>query len=174
VALGRQLTARNVTDHHRIRLVRQSSGQSKIHLPILDPHHIAGFRHFPPHLHSIQFDDPSHVTDPTPAANRRQQVEALSKIPSKTNVFSRIDAVALCQYETEMPTTKKTASKKTTAKRNSSKRELINTGTDKRFVRRRGDGTFKESDDVGKSLAADRRQHAKTKSKPGQGDKGDR
>src|SRR4051812_25192514 len=54
------------------------------------------------------------------------------------------------------------------------KRELINTGTDKRFVRRAKDGTFKESDDVGKSLAADRRQKAKTKAKPGQGDKGDR
>ena len=34
------------------------------------------------------------------------------------------------------------------------KRELINTGTDKRFVRRAKDGTFKESEDVGRSLAA--------------------
>ena len=55
-----------------------------------------------------------------------------------------------------------------------SKRELIDTGTDKRYVRRDEDGRFKESDDVGRSLAADRRQHAKTESKPGQGDKGDR
>ena len=54
------------------------------------------------------------------------------------------------------------------------KRELINTGTDKRFVRRTADGTFKESDDVGKSLAADRRVKARTKAKSGQGDKGDR
>ena len=54
------------------------------------------------------------------------------------------------------------------------KRELINTGTDKRYVRRDGGGQFKESDDVGKSLAADRRQKAQTKAKPGQGDKGDR
>jgi putative hydrolase len=54
------------------------------------------------------------------------------------------------------------------------KRELINTGTDKRFVRRNSKGQFKESDDVGKSLAADRRVKAKTKSKSGQGDKGDR
>lgn len=54
------------------------------------------------------------------------------------------------------------------------KRELIDTGTDKRFVRRKNDGTFKESDDVGKSLAADRRTRAKTKVKAGQGDKGDR
>jgi hypothetical protein len=54
------------------------------------------------------------------------------------------------------------------------KRELIDTGTDKRFVRRDEEGRFKESVDVGKSLAADQRQHSATKSKPGQGDKGDR
>ena len=54
------------------------------------------------------------------------------------------------------------------------KRELINTGTDKRFVRRAKAGTFKESDDVGKSLAADRRTKAKTVTISGQGDKGDR
>lgn len=54
------------------------------------------------------------------------------------------------------------------------KRELIDTGTDKRFVRRDETGQFKESDDVGKSLAADQRQQAKTTAEPGQGDKGDR
>jgi hypothetical protein len=51
---------------------------------------------------------------------------------------------------------------------------LINTGTDKRFVRRSAGGQFKESDDVGKSLRSDRRQAAKNESKPGQGDRGDR
>ena len=55
------------------------------------------------------------------------------------------------------------------------KRELIDTGTDKRYVRRNERGTsFVESDDVGRSLAADRRKRAKTKTKSGQGDKGDR
>ena len=54
------------------------------------------------------------------------------------------------------------------------KRELIDTGTDKRFVRRDEKGQFKESVDVGRSLAADQRQHAKTEAKSGQGDKGDR
>ena len=58
--------------------------------------------------------------------------------------------------------------------RGSGKRELINTGTDKRFVRRDGQGQFKESDDVSRSLSADRRRKAKTVSKPGQGDRGDR
>ena len=55
------------------------------------------------------------------------------------------------------------------------KRELIDTGTDKRYVRRNKLGTsFVESDDVGRSLAADRRKRAKTKVQPGEGDKGDR
>ncbi len=53
-------------------------------------------------------------------------------------------------------------------------RELIETGTDKRYVRRGARGRFKESDDVGRSLAADRRTTAKTVATPGQGDKGDR
>ena len=53
-------------------------------------------------------------------------------------------------------------------------RELIDTGTDKRYVRRDEKGRFKESTDVGKSLAADRRQTAKTTAKKGQGDRGDR
>ncbi len=58
-------------------------------------------------------------------------------------------------------------------KKSSSKRELVDTGTDKRFVRRNADGQFKESDDVGKSLATDRRTKAKTTAPKGQGDRGD-
>jgi len=54
------------------------------------------------------------------------------------------------------------------------RRETIETGTDKRYVRRGAQGRFKESDDVGRSLTADRRNKAKTKVKSGQGDKGDR
>jgi hypothetical protein len=73
-----------------------------------------------------------------------------------------------------MATTKASSAKRKSTKRGSGKRELINTGTDKRFVRRDGRGRFNESDDVGKSLSADRRRKAKTKSKPGQGDRGDR
>ena len=55
-----------------------------------------------------------------------------------------------------------------------SKRELIDTGNNKLFVRRDKEGRFKDVVDVGASLAADQRQHAKTKVKSGQGDKGDR
>ena len=58
-------------------------------------------------------------------------------------------------------------------KRSSSKRELIDTGTDKRYVRRDDKGQFKESDDVGKSLSQDVKRQAKTVAKPGQGDRGD-
>jgi hypothetical protein len=53
-------------------------------------------------------------------------------------------------------------------------RELIDTGTDKRFVRRDEEGKFKESDDVGRSLSRDVKKHAKTEVKSGHGDKGDR
>ena len=60
------------------------------------------------------------------------------------------------------------------AKRTAAKRELINTGTDKRYVRRGQSGQFKESDAVGRSLAQDRQQRAKTRVKTGQGDRGDR
>jgi hypothetical protein len=56
---------------------------------------------------------------------------------------------------------------------NTKKRELIDTGRDKRYVRRDAKGRFKESDDVGKSLSRDRKQAAKRTVKPGYGDKGD-
>jgi hypothetical protein len=55
-----------------------------------------------------------------------------------------------------------------------SKRELIDTGTEKRYVRRDMEGKFKESVDVSRSLSADARHDAKHDAKPGEGDKGDR
>ena len=54
------------------------------------------------------------------------------------------------------------------------KRELIDTGGDKRYVRRDEKGQFREGADVGKSLAQDVSKKAKTKVKAGQGDRGDR
>jgi hypothetical protein len=60
------------------------------------------------------------------------------------------------------------------AKRSSSKRELIDTGRNKVFARRAAKGQFKEIDDIGRSLAADRRRPAKTTVKSGHGDQGDR
>lgn len=54
-----------------------------------------------------------------------------------------------------------------------SARELIDTGNDKRYVRRDEQGRFKESADVGKSLGTDRRTKAKSSAPKGQGDRGD-
>lgn len=55
-------------------------------------------------------------------------------------------------------------------------RELIepNEG-DKRYIRRDENGRFtEEQDDVGRSISQDMKREAKTKSKKGQGDRGDR
>ncbi len=54
------------------------------------------------------------------------------------------------------------------------KRELIDTGTDRRFARRDDKGRFDEVTDVGKSLAADQRRHSDKAPPKGEGDKGDR
>ena len=62
----------------------------------------------------------------------------------------------------------------TNDKKGSGKRELIEPNGDKRYVRRDNKGRFSESDDQSRSLSQDRRRNASTKSKPGNGDKGDR
>lgn len=57
----------------------------------------------------------------------------------------------------------------------SGKRELIEPHKgDRRFVRRDAQGRFSEVVDAGRSVAQDRKRHAKTASKPGYGDRGDR
>ena len=67
------------------------------------------------------------------------------------------------------------AKKKAAAKRAAPKRKLINPGTNKLYVRRNARGTsFKEVEDVGRSLAQDRRRKANKTAKRGQGDRGDR
>ena len=52
-------------------------------------------------------------------------------------------------------------------------RELIDTGTDKRYVRRDEDGKFKESDDQTRSLSQDQKRKAENDKPRNQGDKGD-
>jgi hypothetical protein len=55
------------------------------------------------------------------------------------------------------------------------KRELIEPHKgDKRYVRRDASGRFSEVEDVGRSLAQDRKRQAKSTAKPGYGDRGDR
>ena len=60
-----------------------------------------------------------------------------------------------------------------TTKKKPRKRELIDTGTNKRYVRRDSEGQFKEVDDQHRSLSQDRRRKGKTVVKSGQGDRGD-
>ncbi|HET9634788.1 MAG TPA: hypothetical protein VFP26_02575 [Gemmatimonadaceae bacterium] len=56
-----------------------------------------------------------------------------------------------------------------------SKREMIEPREgDKRYVRRDAQGRFDEVDDTGRSLSQDRKRQAKTQSRSGEGDKGDR
>ena len=59
------------------------------------------------------------------------------------------------------------------SKAGTGKRELIDTGSDKRYVRRDDEGQFKESDDQGRSLSQDIKHKAKNTVKSGQGDRGD-
>jgi hypothetical protein len=58
--------------------------------------------------------------------------------------------------------------------RSSGKRELLKSRTATFFARRTSKGRFKEMDERGRSLAADRRRKAKGRSKSGYGDRGDR
>ena len=54
-------------------------------------------------------------------------------------------------------------------------RELIEPHKgDKRYIRRDENGRIKESDDVSRSLSQDVRKDAKTESRKGEGDRGDR
>ena len=63
----------------------------------------------------------------------------------------------------------KTAAPKSAA----AKRTNIAPNGDKRYIRRNDKVQITESDDVGKSLSQDAKQHATKVVKPGQGDKGD-
>lgn len=61
------------------------------------------------------------------------------------------------------------------AKRKAAKRTRVDTKVGgKRLVRRRSDGTFKESDQARRASASDQRKKARTKAKRSQGDRGDR
>jgi len=55
------------------------------------------------------------------------------------------------------------------------KRELLDTGTSKRYIRRDDQGRFTtDQEEIGRSLSADQRQQARATAEPGQGDRGDR
>jgi len=71
---------------------------------------------------------------------------------------------------------RKAVRRKPAAKRKvASRRELIDTGTNKLFVRRNERGTsFRKVVDAGRSITRDKRTKAKRKVLSGQGDRGDR
>lgn len=54
------------------------------------------------------------------------------------------------------------------------KHETIDTGIDKRYLRRDEKGQRKDGVDVSRSLSAHRHYKAKHEAKPGEGDRGDR
>ena len=71
----------------------------------------------------------------------------------------------------------KKAKKATTAKkakRPAGKRDLVKAKNATMFAKRSTKGRFKEIDEAGKSLKADRRNKAKAKTRSGFGDRGDR
>jgi hypothetical protein len=70
--------------------------------------------------------------------------------------------------------TRASASSARSGRRKAQKRELIAPRNDKRYVRRDSSGRFDEVEDVGRSLAQDRRRTAKKTAGKGQGDRGDR
>jgi hypothetical protein len=71
-------------------------------------------------------------------------------------------------------TARKSTAKKRATKRSTTKRDLVAPKGNKRFVKRTTKGRFKESDDASRSLSADQRKSARTRTKSGHGDQGDR
>jgi hypothetical protein len=65
------------------------------------------------------------------------------------------------------------ATPKATTKRGTGKRELVKNAAGNFFAKRTGSGQFKDMDERGRSLAADRRTEANTVATKGRGDQGD-
>jgi hypothetical protein len=63
---------------------------------------------------------------------------------------------------------------KKTARRSAGKRDTVKAKSATFYAKRTERGRFKEMDEKGRSLSADRRQRAKTKTRSGYGDRGDR
>jgi len=60
------------------------------------------------------------------------------------------------------------------AKRSTEKRERLKSKSASFFAKRTTKGRFKDLDEIGRSQRSDRKKKAKTKTKSGYGDKGDR
>jgi hypothetical protein len=64
--------------------------------------------------------------------------------------------------------------KKKTTRRSTQKRDTVKTPNATLYAKRSARGRFKEMDEKGRSLTTDRRRKAKSKTKSGYGDRGDR
>jgi hypothetical protein len=63
---------------------------------------------------------------------------------------------------------------RTTKKRGSGRRDTVKAKNATFYAKRTARGSFREMDEKGRSVKADRRTKAKTKTKSGYGDRGDR
>ena len=75
---------------------------------------------------------------------------------------------------TSTRTSKRSAAKRGGSKRVAGKRDTVKAKNATFYAKRTARGRFKQMDEKGRSLNADRRRKAKTKTKSGYGDRGDR
>jgi hypothetical protein len=75
-----------------------------------------------------------------------------------------------------MATTRRRSSsrKRSSSRRGSQKRDTVKARKATSYAKRTSTGRFREMDEKGRALASDRRRKAKTKTKAGYGDRGDR
>jgi hypothetical protein len=105
------------------------------------------------------------------ANTARAVTSVIGKVVTKTSRVAK-SAAGTVKAKAVKPRPKKAGSSK--AGRSAAKRELINTGKDKRYVRRNKKGQFQASDDVRRSLGQDVKRKARRRVPAGQGDRGDR
>jgi hypothetical protein len=98
------------------------------------------------------------------ATARKKTAAKTARRPVKVKAKAKVKAKVKAKAKTAAPR-RKTAGK----------RELIDTGTNRLFVRRNARGTsFAKVVDAGKSITRDKRTKARRKVASGQGDRGDR
>ncbi|MEP6769098.1 MAG: hypothetical protein ABJC61_10540 [Acidobacteriota bacterium] len=105
------------------------------------------------------------------------KAKSKTKSKSKSRSGGSSKSTPSSRSKTASKSTSKSASasaKSAPKKRGSGKRDLVKTPTGDFFAHRDGEGQFREMDEMGRSLAADRRKKAKTKVASGYGDRGDR
>jgi len=105
------------------------------------------------------------------ANTARAVTSVIEKVVTETSRVAK-RAAGTGKANAARPRQKKAGS--SNAGRSATKRELINTGKDKRYVRRNKKGQFQESDDVSRSLSQDVKRKARRRVPAGQGDRGDR